>query len=232
MGMHLGSLMGEVEAAELYEYPGKKTIIKIKVAISVHKPLPTSIHVGNPTDGTCWVDFRYEKLPLVCFKCGYIGHMDKLCRNQLINMDTLAPLGPWIRSTQYGIRKQEIKDQKFYSNPSHSPDFGKYSPPVPASLLAQLAAMKIQTQSNKDQGDENNPSPQGYSNLRTEHHTNREQDQRHGDEIMGEIQQVSSSENETLDKINQAKRLKMTTAASTNNKQQMAGLGIQASQRP
>jgi hypothetical protein len=51
MGMHLGSLMGEVEAAALYEYPGEKTIINTKVAINIHSPLPTGIHVGNPTDG-------------------------------------------------------------------------------------------------------------------------------------------------------------------------------------
>ncbi|GAU48571.1 hypothetical protein TSUD_137560 [Trifolium subterraneum] len=60
--------------------------------------------------------------------------------------DTLAPLGPWIRSTQYGKRKMENKDRKYYSNPSQSPNFGHYSPLVPASLLAQLAAMKLQTQ--------------------------------------------------------------------------------------
>jgi hypothetical protein len=233
MGMHLGSLMGEVEAADLYEYPGKKTIIKIKVAISIHKPLPTGIHVGNPTDGTCWVDFRYEKLPLVCFNCGFIGHMDKLCRNPPVNMDTIAPMGPWIRSTQYGKRKQEIKDQKFYSNPSHSPDFGKYSPPVPASLLAKLADMKIQPQTNKDQGVNNNQSPQRNSTHRAGQYTNRDQDQTQVDEMVTDSQPVSASENEAMDKSNQAKRLKLTTAAaSTYNKQSMAGLGIQASQMP
>ncbi|MCI38656.1 hypothetical protein A2U01_0059884, partial [Trifolium medium] len=41
----------------------------------------------------------------------------------------------------------EDKDKKFYSNPSQSPQFGKYSPPVPESLLAQLAAMKLQSKS-------------------------------------------------------------------------------------
>jgi hypothetical protein len=232
MGMHLGSLMGEVEAAEMYEYPGKKTIIKIKVAINVHKPLPTGIHVGNPTDGTCWVDFRYEKLPLVCFKCGLIGHVDKLCRNQPLNMDTLAPMGPWIRSTQYGRRKQEIKDQKFYSNPSHSPDFGKYSPPVPDSLIQQLAAMKIQAQNTRNQGANNNPSPQGNTTHGAGQNVNRGPDQIHVDELTGDYQQAISNKNEAMDKTNQAKRLKLTTAASTSNKQPMADLGFQASQLP
>jgi hypothetical protein len=92
----------------------------------------------------------YEKLPHVCFRCGIIGHTDKLCKNQPLNIETLAPLGPWIRSTQYGRRKMEEKDRKYYSNPSQSPNFGHYSPLVPASLLAQLAAMKIRINSQSE----------------------------------------------------------------------------------
>ncbi|WJX23649.1 hypothetical protein P8452_12846 [Trifolium repens] len=99
MGESIGALMGNVEASEFYEYPGKKVIIKIKVSLNVYKPITSGIHVGNPKDGSCWIDFRYEKLPLVCFKCGLIGHVDTLCRNPPMALGTLAPLGPWIRST-------------------------------------------------------------------------------------------------------------------------------------
>ncbi|MCH89241.1 hypothetical protein A2U01_0010135, partial [Trifolium medium] len=63
--------------------------------------------------------------------------------NQVLDLDTLAPLGPWIRSTQYGRRKMEDKDKKFYSNPSHSKNFGHYSPSAPSDLLEKLAAMKV-----------------------------------------------------------------------------------------
>jgi hypothetical protein len=143
MGENIGALLGKVEESEFYEYPGKKVIIKIKVAINVHNPITSGIHVGNLTDGTSWIDFRYEKLPQVCFNCGLLGHGDKLCRNQALNVDTLAPIGPWIRSTQYGRRKMEEKDKKYYSNPSHSKDFGHYSPPVPSDLLEKLAALKV-----------------------------------------------------------------------------------------
>jgi hypothetical protein len=117
MGAHLGALMGDVEASEFYEYPGKKMIIKIKVGINVHKPIPSGIHVANPTDGTTWVDFRYERLPQMCFKCGLVGHADTSCRHRALETDTLAPLGPWI-TAQYGRRRMEEKDKRFYSNPS------------------------------------------------------------------------------------------------------------------
>ncbi|GAU35043.1 hypothetical protein TSUD_30090 [Trifolium subterraneum] len=145
MGESIGALMGNVEASEFYEYPGKNVIIKIKVAINIHNPITSGIHVGIPIDGTSWIDYRYEKLPQVRFNCGMIGHHDKLCKNQALDLDTLAPLGPWIRSTQYGRRKMEEKDKKFYSNPSHSKNFGHYSPPVPSDLLEKLATMKVNT---------------------------------------------------------------------------------------
>ncbi|GAU48257.1 hypothetical protein TSUD_174950 [Trifolium subterraneum] len=51
-------------------------------------------------------------------------------RNQALDLD-IAPLGPWIRSNQYGRRKMEDKDKNFYSNPSHSKNFGYYSPMCP-----------------------------------------------------------------------------------------------------
>ncbi|MCH84338.1 zinc CCHC-type-like protein [Trifolium medium] len=143
MGESISTLLGNVEAAKFYEYPKKEVIIKVKVGINIKNPILSGIHVGNPTDGTSLVDYRYEKLPQVCFKCGMIGHADKLCRNQALYLETLAPLGPWIRSTKYGKRKMEEKDRKFYSNPSHGKNFGHYSPPVPADLLEKLAAMKV-----------------------------------------------------------------------------------------
>jgi hypothetical protein len=143
MGENIGNLLGQVEAAEVYEYPGKKRIIKIKVAINISQPIQTGILIGNARDGTTWIDFRYERLPQVCFKCGLLGHGDQLCQFEPLKQEESAPLGPWIRSNQYGKRILDDKDRKFHSNPSLSKSFGQYSPPIPPSMLAEMAAMKI-----------------------------------------------------------------------------------------
>jgi hypothetical protein len=82
LGINIGELLGNVEVADLYEYPGKKVIVKIKVFINVHQPISTGILIGNQRDGTHWIDFRYENLPQVCFSCGLLGHSDKLCMNE------------------------------------------------------------------------------------------------------------------------------------------------------
>lgn len=235
MGAHLGSLMGDVEASEIYEYPGKKIIVKIKVAINVHQPIPTGIHVGNLTDGTCWVDFRYEKLPQVCFNCGLIGHAMNLCRNTGLKDETLAPLGPWIRSTQYGRRKMADQDKKFYSNPSHSPNFGTYSPTVPESLLAQMAAMKVQQQTSNEQNYE--PQQQDY-NMKHQQPKEAAIAKDRQAQNMGSHQaenQIEGGSN-TITGITQAqaKRLKISNTSNNSGRddmdiQQLAGPGPRAS---
>jgi hypothetical protein len=84
MGESIGALLGKVEASELYEYPGKKVIVKIRVAINVYQPIQTCILIGNHRDGTRWIDYKYENLPQVCFNCGILGHGEKFCMNEAI----------------------------------------------------------------------------------------------------------------------------------------------------
>jgi hypothetical protein len=205
--------MGTVESSEFYEYPGKKTIIKIKVHIDVHKPIPTGIHVGNLSDGSCWIDYRYEKLPLTCFRCGLVGHDDKLCKKPPLDLGTLAPLGPWIRSTQYGRRKMEAKDRKFYSNPSHGPNFGQYSPPVPTSLLEQLAAMKLQktnadtSQQNSQQQPPRHSTHQTYTQEQDRMMTEQNEGQRMNG--LGRSHLITNNISSTTNQITPAKRQKM-----------------------
>ncbi|KAK2419791.1 hypothetical protein QL285_030612 [Trifolium repens] len=144
MGISIGELLGNVEAAETYEYPGKKLIIKIKVAINVHKPINPGILIGNAKDGTHWIDFRYENLPLFCFICGLVGHAENLCQNKDMAIESETPLGPWLRSNQYGRRVLDAKDRKFHSNPSLGKNFGSYSSSIPAEMMKQMAAMQLQ----------------------------------------------------------------------------------------
>jgi hypothetical protein len=224
--------MGEVEAFEIYEYPGKKMIIKVKVAINVHQPIPSGIHVGNPTDGSYWVDFRYERLPQMCFNCGLVGHADTACRNRAMEANTLAPLGPWIRSSQYGRRKMEDKDKKFYSNPSQSPNFGHYSPPVPAALLAQLAAIKLQNQTPKD-------SAAGYKQQTQQKGPEQAKDKGKNEIHIGttlmEVEMGNHQNNKPKNSAIQAKRLKLdyegNNGRSDATNKQMASLGGKASQQ-
>lgn len=64
MGRKVGSFLEQVLESELYNFPDKKTAIKIKVDFDLTKPIKAGNHISSFKDGVCWVDFRYKKLPL------------------------------------------------------------------------------------------------------------------------------------------------------------------------
>ncbi|MCI21749.1 zinc CCHC-type-like protein, partial [Trifolium medium] len=83
MGNLLGSQLGKVEEAALYDYPDKARIVKIKVQVNIEEPIRPGIFIGNSKDGITWVDFRYENLPMFCFTCGLVGHNEEKCEGPI-----------------------------------------------------------------------------------------------------------------------------------------------------
>jgi hypothetical protein len=81
-----------------------------------------------------------------------LGHEEKLCMNEAFYMEGHAPLGPWIRSNQYGRRMRSETDKQYHSNPSQGSNYGHYSPHIPASMLAQMAEMKLQEEEQEKEG--------------------------------------------------------------------------------
>jgi hypothetical protein len=122
MGKHLGSQLGKVEDAAIYDYPQKARIIKIKVCINITEPIKPGMFIGNTNDGIKWVDFRYENLPMFCFNCGLVGHNEDKCDYpvQPIPEGGANPRGPWLRSNIYGKRVHDNRDKRFNSNPMQS----------------------------------------------------------------------------------------------------------------
>jgi len=50
--------------------------LHVRVAVNLYQPLEqgwTLLVFGN----SCWVSFKYEKLPFLCFRCGRIIHSPK-----------------------------------------------------------------------------------------------------------------------------------------------------------
>jgi len=144
MGMQLGSQIGKVEEAAVYDHLDNAKIIKIKMQFDITKPVRASMYIGNDQDGINWVDFRYENLLLFCFKCGIIGHSLENCEdnNSGLPEGIVNPRGPWLRSTVYGKRIHEKKDKKFHSNPMKSVSGSQFSP-IPKAMLEQMANLKI-----------------------------------------------------------------------------------------
>ncbi|MCH92169.1 DUF4283 domain protein, partial [Trifolium medium] len=145
MGKHLGSQLGKVEDAALYDYPQQARIVKIKVLLNIEEPIRPGMFIGNPKDGITWVDFRYENMPMFCFDCGLVGHNEDNCISptQAQPEGYVNPRGPWLRSNIYGKRVNDKRDKRFNSNPMQSMSGGQFSP-IPKAMLEMLAKMKIE----------------------------------------------------------------------------------------
>lgn len=56
--------------------------LRARVEIDVVEPLPRKlkVQVGN---GSFWVKFRCERLPIFCYRCGMLDHTELYCQKPL-----------------------------------------------------------------------------------------------------------------------------------------------------
>ncbi|KAF4386158.1 hypothetical protein F8388_016410 [Cannabis sativa] len=99
----LGSMAGDVEDI-IWNNP-QQIFLNGYVRVKIGFPIRSEIFVGRyiPVDGgKRWVQFKYYKLPLLCFKCGYWGHDQVGCDKTMVMEVNLtggqAPkYGIWLR---------------------------------------------------------------------------------------------------------------------------------------
>ena len=53
--------------------------MRVRVSISVSKPLRRGYFVSDSEGNRTWLSFKYEKLGMFCYFCGYVGHDLKHC---------------------------------------------------------------------------------------------------------------------------------------------------------
>ncbi|KAL0009471.1 hypothetical protein SO802_010973 [Lithocarpus litseifolius] len=76
----VGSRLGDVEEVE--ERQRKDDInffLRVRVALSITKPLRRGGFIAGSDGERHWVHFKYERLPLFCYFCGILGHDLKHC---------------------------------------------------------------------------------------------------------------------------------------------------------
>ncbi|XP_026396882.1 uncharacterized protein LOC113291575 [Papaver somniferum] len=67
---------------------------KVRVRLNITKPLPKDMIITLKSKKKITITFRYEKLPRLCFFCGYFGHIMKQCPHLSKKLEEIPNLSP------------------------------------------------------------------------------------------------------------------------------------------
>uniref|UniRef100_A0A803NZ18 Reverse transcriptase domain-containing protein n=2 Tax=Cannabis sativa TaxID=3483 RepID=A0A803NZ18_CANSA len=81
----------------------RRGYLRMWVDVWVAHPIPAGFFLKSDGKPESWVQFKYEKLPMLCFNCGKLAHWDKICHAPMTMITPRSgkavPLyGLWIKS--------------------------------------------------------------------------------------------------------------------------------------
>ena len=109
------SLAGVVDEGETEgEDPENYNFVRVRVAVDITKPLCRGRKISTTSGREGWVNFRYERLPNICYGCGRLTHSDREClawtKNKELLRTEVRQFGPWLRAlTPHPFKKSVIR---------------------------------------------------------------------------------------------------------------------------
>ena len=81
VGEDIGTAVGKLLEVDVPNENGIAwgRFLRIRVEVEIAKPLMRGCIIQVEDDKPVWVDFRYEHLPIFCYKCGLLGHSSSDC---------------------------------------------------------------------------------------------------------------------------------------------------------
>lgn len=78
--------------------------------LDVRNPIKRRLSLGKIGEQVHWIYFQYEKLPPLCFLCGYFGHNDSTCELRISKPELLEnkPYGVWLHAPSGRTKQLQI----------------------------------------------------------------------------------------------------------------------------
>ncbi|CAB4286507.1 unnamed protein product [Prunus armeniaca] len=120
MGQMIGTALGGyVVTDQSKKVDCLGSYLRIRARIDVTKPLRRSLNLRLDGD-LVEVEIRYEKLPITCYHCGLIGHMEGSCTQKGVVYadDKAKPYGKWFQQDVLGPDYRRPSGRRFGLSPS------------------------------------------------------------------------------------------------------------------
>ena len=115
IGRDIGGKIGRVlEVDKRAIQADQAKFLRIRVEVQIDNPLRRGGYVKNDEGGRFWVDFRYERLPTFCYRCGILGHDEKHCQASSLEQLSGRQYGEWLKAggvMKVGGEKEKLKEQ-------------------------------------------------------------------------------------------------------------------------
>ncbi|KAF8408800.1 hypothetical protein HHK36_004869 [Tetracentron sinense] len=115
-------LAGNIGSTDTIETPAKGfdkgRFLRLRITIDIRYPLRPIVMLTLLSGESKPFPVTFEKLPMVCYLCGCLGHNEKNCRNAEDNISAIY--GPWLRAESFHLLSWPIPvPPPFLANPRY-----------------------------------------------------------------------------------------------------------------
>ncbi|KAL9675773.1 hypothetical protein QQ045_003979 [Rhodiola kirilowii] len=83
---------------------------RFRIEIDVDKPIMRAVYLKEKNVEYTWIDFKYERLPNLWFKCDRMNHETSQCDYEKGEELSMRKFGPWLREEN---KKSDGSDETY-----------------------------------------------------------------------------------------------------------------------